>query len=133
MNNLKPCPFCGNETIVLSTIGDTFNIQCWPKDGIVFKMDQDDFERFQRDTEKYCCFAQIRIDPFIFESKEDAKNYLITMWNRRANITNKPKIKDVHTSHCCGEHKVCKYGEEDSCTVCNNPETAEYPCNCGYM
>lgn len=42
--------------------------------------------------------------------------------------------KDVHTEHCCGEHKVCKYGEEDSgCTVCSGFRKASHPCNCDWM
>lgn len=37
--------------------------------------------------------------------------------------------KDVHTEHCCGEHKSCKYGEED-CPVVIGSKRASYPCNC---
>jgi hypothetical protein len=44
-----------------------------------------------------------------------------------------PGLKDVHTSHCCGEHNVCKYGDESTCTVCQQIAPPEYPCNCDYL
>ena len=47
---------------------------------------------------------------------------------------NSMPFKDVHTRHCCGEHKRCKYGkEENGCTVCDNPTLAEFSCNCEWM
>ncbi len=43
-----------------------------------------------------------------------------------------PNLKDVHTSHCCGEHNVCAYMQEDTCTVCQQIAPPEYPCNCDW-
>lgn len=36
---------------------------------------------------------------------------------------------DVHTSHCCEQHKQCKYGDPH-CTVATGRKRAEYRCNC---
>jgi len=45
-----------------------------------------------------------------------------------------PKNIDVHTEHCCGEHKRCKYmQEETSCTVALGLRPASFPCNCDHF
>lgn len=49
--------------------------------------------------------------------------------------------QDVHTEHCCGKHKHCKYGNETEgrfnyaglCTVANGQKAPSYPCNCDWM
>jgi hypothetical protein len=43
-----------------------------------------------------------------------------------------PIRKDVHTEHCCSEHKQCKYFDEANCSVCQGWAKASYPCNCNY-
>jgi hypothetical protein len=40
--------------------------------------------------------------------------------------------KDVHTEHCCEEHKACKYMDLD-CTVATGQKKASYPCNCDHF
>lgn len=50
----------------------------------------------------------------------------------QAILDHKPVLKDVHTEHCCGEHKVCKYGEEQ-CSVATGQKLASFPCNCEHM
>jgi hypothetical protein len=42
------------------------------------------------------------------------------------------KNQDVHTEHCCGQHKRCKYGDE-YCPVANGQKAPSYPCNCDWM
>lgn len=42
------------------------------------------------------------------------------------------KIADVHTRHCCGEHKRCKYGDPN-CTVVKELKLPDFPCNCEWM
>lgn len=39
--------------------------------------------------------------------------------------------QDVHTEHCCEEHKSCKYGDKD-CPVATGVKYASYDCNCGW-
>lgn len=41
--------------------------------------------------------------------------------------------KDVHTEHCCEEHKKCKYGKEDTCSVATGAKRASFKCNCELM
>jgi len=41
--------------------------------------------------------------------------------------------RDVHTEHCCLEHRICKYGEEDHCTVVQGWADPTYPCNCEHF
>lgn len=40
---------------------------------------------------------------------------------------------DCHTQHCCQEHKRCKYGQEDTCSVCTGQKPASFTCNCEWM
>jgi len=37
--------------------------------------------------------------------------------------------RDVHTEHCCGFHKACKY-DNDRCPVATGAKRPSYPCNC---
>lgn len=51
--------------------------------------------------------------------------------------------QDVHTKHCCGQHKRCKYGleegriregyEMEQCTVVSGKKAPSFPCNCNWM
>ena len=41
--------------------------------------------------------------------------------------------KDVHTEHCCLEHRRCKYGDEETCTVVGLGFKPSYPCNCDHF
>ncbi len=58
------------------------------------------------------------------------------MWQEYVNMMDKglEKIRsagDVHTSHCCKEHLICKYGNVDgTCSVVEGRLPPEYPCNC---
>jgi (p)ppGpp synthase/HD superfamily hydrolase len=63
---------------------------------------------------------------------------LDAMWNHLEFMLANSKLdafpKDVHTEHCCGEHKHCKYGQEDdACTVARGTKLASYRCNCAWM
>ncbi len=40
--------------------------------------------------------------------------------------------RDVHTEHCCEEHRQCKYGNV-YCPVATGKKHASYPCNCEHM
>jgi hypothetical protein len=40
--------------------------------------------------------------------------------------TDKIKLKDVHTEHCCSDHG-CKYGDND-CTVTTGKANQSFPC-----
>jgi (p)ppGpp synthase/HD superfamily hydrolase len=42
------------------------------------------------------------------------------------------KHENVHTRHCCDEHKHCKYGDDD-CPVATGFQRADYRCNCEWM
>jgi hypothetical protein len=55
----------------------------------------------------------------------------LDMWTRKPKYVN-PTIKDVHTEHCCEVHRVCAYGQEDTCTVCQGIAPASYPCICDW-
>lgn len=43
------------------------------------------------------------------------------------------QVSDVHTTHCCTQHRKCKYFKVATCSVVNGSKIAEYPCNCEHM
>jgi cell fate (sporulation/competence/biofilm development) regulator YmcA (YheA/YmcA/DUF963 family) len=50
-----------------------------------------------------------------------------------AEIEAEPPVQEfnVHTEHCCAEHKACKYGDKD-CPVATGHLPTSYPCNCNW-
>jgi hypothetical protein len=71
--------------------------------------------------------AQLDIDR-LTELLRECQEAALTI--KRCKEAPEPKEKDVHTEHCCIEHKRCKYGDDDTCTVAGLGFKPSYPCNC---